>query len=331
MPFLNNASKKSQLAYLTALTLLFSYAEMILPRTLPFFRLGLANIIILSSLEIELSSFLILSILKAAASSLMGGTLFSPFFLISLAQSFFSALVMRLAYKTVSKKLVSLYGISVLGSAVSALVQMALAGLYLGSGTFALLGPILIFNTLSGLLTAFLCEKLKIDVKNAETIQSAQSDSQEAANQKNTKQNVLQIIFLVFLLLLSASLFFIKNLYILAAALFFSLTAQKLFKRKIFILPHLSLWLFIFISSIFIPNGKVIFKIWNISVTQGALLLALQKSLTLSAVSALSQCAVCLQPSPSSLMGMSIEYYRIMTDRFMQSEGSLLKRIDSAF
>ena len=103
---------KASLAYLCALTLLFSYAEMILPRVVPFFRLGLANTVILLALDINFGSFVILSILKATAASLIGGTLFSPFFLISLVQSLVSALVMRFLHKFISKKAISLYGIS---------------------------------------------------------------------------------------------------------------------------------------------------------------------------------------------------------------------------
>ena len=71
---------KQKLAYLTALTLLFSYAEMILPRFLPFFRLGLSNAVILLSLEIEAGPFILLAFLKAIASSLMGEHCFLLFF-----------------------------------------------------------------------------------------------------------------------------------------------------------------------------------------------------------------------------------------------------------
>ena len=128
----------------------------------------------------------------------------------------------------------------------------------------------------------------------------------------------------------SVSIFFIKNLIVLGIAFIVSLIAQKLSKRKIFILPHISLWLFVFISALFIPNGKVLFKFWNISVTQGALLLAAQKSLTLSTVSALSQCAVSLKPGKNTLLGQSLEYFRIMSDRFRKSEGSIVKKISYA-
>lgn len=324
-PSIKNPLSKDTLAYLCALTLLFSYAEMILPRIVPFFRLGFANTVILIALDIDFGSFILLSILKAAAASLMGGTLFSPFFLISLAQSLLSALVMRLLYKLISKKLLSLYGISITGSAVSALVQIGLASLYIGKGTFSLLGPMLIFNTISGFITAFLCDKLKLKenlsfTKMPETEGAVQSPQGHATP-------ALQIILAILLLSLSASIFFIKNLIVLTFTFVLSLIAQKLCKRKIFIIPHLSLWLFIFISMIFVPNGEVIVKFWIISITKGSLTMALQKALILSTVSALSQCAFCLKPGRNTLLGLSFEYYRLMIKRFVEKDGNIINKI----
>lgn len=318
-------SRNKSLAYLCALTLLFSYAEMILPRIVPFFRLGFANTVILIALDIDFGSFIVLSVLKAAAASLMGGTLFSPFFLISLAQSLLSALVMRLLYKLISKKLLSLYGISIAGSAASALVQIGLASLYIGKGTFSLLGPMLIFNTISGALTAFLCEKLKLK-ENLDFTKLPETTSSAHSHQKY-EAPALQIFLAILLLGISASIFFIKNLIVLACVFTLSLIAQKLCKRKIFLIPHISLWLFIFISMIFVPNGEVLFKFWIISITKGSLTLALQKALILSTVSALSQCAVCLKPGRNTLLGLSFEYYRLMINRFAEKDGSIINKI----
>lgn len=320
-------SRNKSLAYLCALTLLFSYAEMILPRIVPFFRLGFANTVILAALDIDFASFIVLSILKAAAASLMGGTLFSPFFLISLAQSLLSALVMRLLYKLISKKVLSLYGISIVGSAVSAFIQIGLASLYIGKGTFSLLGPMLIFNSISGIITAFFCEKLKLK-ENLDFTKLPETENAETSEKlKKRTTPVLQITLAILLLCLSASVFFIKNLIVLACVLLLSLIAQKLCKRKIYIIPHLSLWLFIFISMIFVPNGEVLFKFWIISITKGSLTMALQKALILSTVSALSQCAVCLKPGRNTLLGLSFEYYRLMINRFTENEGTIINKI----
>ena len=324
-------SRNSSLAYLSALTLLLSYAEMVLPRFVPFFRLGLANSIILLALNIDLKSFIILTVLKATAASLMGGTLISPFFIISLIQSLGSALVMRVLYKFISKKIISLYGISIAGSAVSAVIQILLAALYIGRGTLALLGPMLIFNTISGIITALFSEKSGISdsVKIIEESKDESFPNTSTNIQSSTKsKSVQQMLLAILLIILSALVFFIKDLRILTAALFIAFLVQRIiFKRKIFLLPHISLWIFLLVSTMFIPNGKVLFKIWNISITQGALLLAARKALTLSTVTAFSQCATCLKPNPHTLLGQTLEYYRKMSQCFKDAEGSIFKRI----
>ncbi len=326
-------SRNKSLAYLSAITLLLSYVEMILPRVVPFFRLGLANSVILLALDLDFGSFLILAVLKAAAASLMGGTLFSPFFLISLVQSVLSAIVMRLLYKLISKKAVSIYGISIAGSAVSAVFQIGLAALYIGNGTFSLLGPMLIFNTASGIITALFSEKsgIKESIKDIAENRLAEGAVVPEVSKNTAGRPAATLLFAVVLLVFSASLFFIKDLRILGGAFLAALLAQCIvFKRKIFILPHLSLWLFIFISAAFVPNGKVLFKLWNISITQGAILLAARKALTLSTVSALSQCAVSLKPTPDTLLGQTLAYYKQMSDLYRKSEGSIFKRISCA-
>ena len=327
---------KKKIAYYASLTLLFSYVEMILPRTLPFFKLGLGNIALLMALDLSFSSFLLLSIIKALASSLMGGTLFSPFFLISLAQSLCSALIMHLLSslnKKCRQKLISLYGISVTGSCVSAAAQISCCSLYLGRGTFALLGPILIFNCATGIITAFFSRRLSSLVKADGNFDFEKNLPEEKAGKESNQGEKgkisprSQAFMALGILLAAASVFFIKSPYLLTAAMIASLAAQKCSGRKILLLPHVSLWIFIFISSILLPQGKILVKIWNISVTEGALLTALQKSLRLSAVSALSQCALFLKPPEKSILALSLSYYRNMSDRFRSSKGSIFQRV----
>jgi len=319
---------KNRVAYLSALTLLFSYIEMILPRTVPFFRLGLGNIAILMAFNLPLAPFLLLSLIKATAASLMAGTLFSPFYLVSLAQSFSSALLMYMIAvinKKSGEKLFSVYGISVLGSALSAVAQILLCSLYLGAGTFALLGPMLIFNTASGILTAFFCTKIgNIDFNPSSDAPKTETQLSATFSSKN---QFVQIFFAVAILTSAAAIFFIKSIPVLALAFCLSLIAQKLCKRKILLLPHISLWIFVLISTILVPEGKVLFKIWNISITQGAIISGIQKSLRLSAVSALSQCAIILEPPKDSILALSLLYYKNMSDKFRTTKGNLFQRI----
>ena len=156
---------KDKIARLAALTLILSYVELIIPRVIPFFRLGLGNAALLSGLSSGLTfpAFMLLSLVKSVAANLMAGTLFSPFFIVSLCQSLSSAFVMFFLYKLsrCGKNpglFFGIYGVSLAGSAVSAFVQIFLSSLYLGQGTFSLLGPMLLFNLISGLITAAIAE-----------------------------------------------------------------------------------------------------------------------------------------------------------------------------
>ena len=325
---------QNKIARLCALTLLFSYAEMLLPRIVPFFRLGLSNAVILMAFDLTLPSFFLLCALKAVTSSLMAGTLFSPFFIISISQSVLSGIFMYALFygnSLFSKKVFSRYGISVLGSALSGLIQITLSSLYLGHGTWKLLGPILIFNTISGLVTAFLAEYLMDDNSAEELYPSSEADSASenasAICEKSGRLSPSGIIFLAMIFSASVSVFFIKKLFILGGFFILSLIMQKICGRKIMILPHLFLWLFIFISSVLVPNGKVLFKVSFLSLTEGALLLSLQKSLILSTVSALSQCATAVKLPENTLLGQSLAAYRKLLENFRSFKGNIFQRL----
>lgn len=310
---------KNKIAYLGALTLLFSYAEMLLPRFTPFFRIGLGNIAILLAFDLNPLSFILLTLIKAFASSLMAGTLFSPFFLISLGQSFFSGMMMYLLARLNRKcknNLLSLYGISIFGSAVSALIQIFLSTLYLGKGTYSLLGPMLLFSLLSGIITAFFSLILHIP---------------EQAPNLIRKENVekKQPVLLLALLILSASaaIFMIKNLIILSLALILALILQLISGRKIYIFPHISLWIFVVISTLFIPNGEVLIKIGTFSITKGSLIIGITKALKLSIVSALSQCAASLKPRGDRPLALVLAYFTALSNLFRSSQGNFIQKL----
>lgn len=310
---------KNKIAYLGALTLLFSYAEMLLPRFTPFFRIGLGNIAILLAFDLNPLSFMLLTLIKAFASSLMAGTLFSPFFLISLGQSFFSGMMMYLLAKLNRKcknKLFSLYGISILGSAVSALIQIFLSTLYLGKGTYSLLGPMLLFSLFSGIITAFFSLILHIPEQAPNLIRKESVEK---------KQPVLLLALLI--LSASAAIFMIKNLIILSLALILALILQLISGRKIYIFPHISLWIFVVISTLFIPNGEVLIKIGTFSITKGSLIIGITKALKLSIVSALSQCAASLKPRGDRPLALVLAYFTALSNLFRSSQGNFIQKL----
>lgn len=326
---------KSQIARLAALTLIFSYAELMLPRVVPFFRLGLGNAPLLMGLALGLTfpAFMLLAVVKAVAANLMAGTLFSPFFLVSFAQSLVSALIMyglwrvsRAGREGDGRKLLSLYGISVCGAAASALVQIALSSLYLGQGTWSLLGPMLLFNLMSGFITAWIAEILK-GTENCNLChpRNAPDSSHPVSRGRN-------IFCLALILAAAVSVFFIKNTAVLCGILLLSFFAQKISGRKILLMPHLSLWLFVLITSVFVPNGRVLFSFAGFSITEGAALSALQKALRLSIVSALSQTAATIRlgTNPDSLLALTLDYYSAMSDTFRNTPGSVITKLKTA-
>ena len=71
-----------------------SLAELFVPRPLPFFRLGLANIPLLLGLTMDAGPYMALLLVKAIGNSYVSGTIFSPFALMSLAQTFASGMAM---------------------------------------------------------------------------------------------------------------------------------------------------------------------------------------------------------------------------------------------
>ena len=347
-----NAFQGQKIARLAALTLIFSYAEVLIPRIIPFFRLGLGNAALLMAFELPFPSYLFLSLIKSLCSNLMAGTLISPFFIISLAQSLLSALVMWIFYKinfACKNKLFSLFGISMLGSAVSALVQIFLSSLYLGSGTLSLLGIMLIFNVISAILTAVLAEYLggesfskqckavssaklqaqeeETDVKNCTEACAILSSKDSALKNPDASSRIPPLLLICILLSASVAIFFIKNTWILCGTLAASLIAQKISKRRILIIPHISLWLFAIISCLLVPDGKILFSVFGFSITKGALITGIQKALRLSAVSALSQCAISLKPKSGTILAQTLEYYRAMSDTFRNTDGNIFTKL----
>lgn len=320
MPFLNkNKIDKNRIAYLASLTLLFSYLEMILPRFIPFFRFGFSNIVILLAFDLNFPSFFILTTIKSIVSCIFSGTLISPFFIISLFQSIFSGMIMFFCVKILRFKLISVYGISLIGSATSAIIQILLSSFYLGEGTFSILGLMMIFSVFSGILTAFFSQILKIPPETPKLIFDEEK-------QNNAKFFIFSILILIF----AITTLMIKNILILCGFFIFSLIFQKHCKRKIMIIPHLSLWCFVIFSTLIEPNGKILFSIWKWNITQNSLILGIEKSLKLSTVFALSQCITKVKFSGNNLICLVLKYFSGLNKIMQSTNGNIFTKIKVA-
>ena len=131
-------------ALLGAFCFFLSSIEYMLPKPLPFMRLGIANLPILLAVDIlPFPWYILLAIVKVIGMSLISGTLFSFVALFSLMGTLTAALVMWGARK-LGGKYISQIGVSVLGAISSNLVQMVIAR-YVAFGEAAwLIAPVFV-------------------------------------------------------------------------------------------------------------------------------------------------------------------------------------------
>ena len=158
------ADQKKLISFLSALCLFLAAIENVVPKPLPFLRLGIANLpVILALFLLPYRKVLLLVVFKVFAQAVISGTLFSYIFLFSAGGSFASAIAMMAIHALAGKRketnerklffTVSGVGISLFGSLASTFVQLFLAKFFLFGANTKYIAPILLF---SGLITGFL-------------------------------------------------------------------------------------------------------------------------------------------------------------------------------
>jgi heptaprenyl diphosphate synthase len=147
-------------AFLGAICLFLSTVEYLIPKPIPFLRVGIANLPILMSLDLlPAPLLLLLVVLKVLGQGLIGGTLFSYVFLFSAAGSFASALAM-LAVRRLLGSRISLVGVGVLGALFSNTAQILLARLLIfGEGAWLIAPPFLALGTVTATLLGVFAER----------------------------------------------------------------------------------------------------------------------------------------------------------------------------
>ena len=149
-----------RVAVLGALSFFLAAVEYMVPKPLPFFRLGLANFpILLSFYVLPAGHIFILVLIKAIGQGLIQGTLFSYTALLSFSGSFSSAAVMVLLV-LLFRNNITLLGLSVAGALSSNLMQLLLAKyLITGEATILILPPFLMVGFASSLVLGILARK----------------------------------------------------------------------------------------------------------------------------------------------------------------------------
>ena len=134
----------TRLALLVAVATTLQIAESLIPKPLPWLRLGLANgVTLLAIARLSWRAAFAITAVRVFLGALLLGTLGGPAFFLSAAGGLAAALVMTVVHRCFAPR-VSLLGVSVAGSAAHVGAQLATLGALTGAGAAVLaLAPLL--------------------------------------------------------------------------------------------------------------------------------------------------------------------------------------------
>ena len=161
-PDLEQVRRRVFLALFIALAVALHTFEALLPNPLPWFRIGLANILALTALYIYgIRALWIVSLARILVGSLILGTLFSPGFLLSLSGGLLATLLMSLGYWLWQPR-IGPVGVSVLGALGHVSGQLLIAWLLIirHPSIWMLLPFFLLFALISGMVNGLAADLL---------------------------------------------------------------------------------------------------------------------------------------------------------------------------
>lgn len=321
------------IAKLGAFALFLSTLEYLIPKPVPFMRIGLANVPVMLSLALlSPADYALLVILKVAGQALVTGTLFSYVFLFSLGGSAAAALVMFILYHLLGRR-VSFVGIGIAGALASNGVQLLLAGVFIFGPSITLVAPpFLIMGFFSSAALGLFAQRFS-------TVSSwfrdrALHESREDVLPKSPGgRSPVDWRLITGLVVLPAFLLqpSLTGTLLLAAA---ALAAAAAVGRRIRILPNVLVLISVVLANLLQANGMVLFTLGNFSVTGGALKIGLEKAFTLIGLIYLSQYMVSRRPKLPGVFGrvisLQLYYFERITETWRaQKEGGLIPRLDA--
>jgi heptaprenyl diphosphate synthase component I len=139
-------NRRNLIAFFASLCLFLSAVEYVIPKPLPFMRLGLANMpLVLALYVFGAKEILLLVLLKILGQGFITGTLFSYIFLFSAAGSFASAAAMLVLQRS-AKRHVSCVGVSLAGAFANTAAQIALSNFLLFGKAVLYIAPVLLIS-----------------------------------------------------------------------------------------------------------------------------------------------------------------------------------------
>jgi len=284
----SNDKTDTATTWFCALCFFLSTIEYMIPKPLPFLRLGLANLPVMLSINVlPLPSFFFLVLIKILGQGLIGGTLFSYIFLFSAAGTAASALVM-LALKKTFPRGISYIGISVAGAFASNAAQLVLARYYIfGESAWYIAPPFLAVGAASGTLLGLFANAFAAKSRWYADVASGNLAFAEIRKPGLVADPAVKKRFF------DTPVFrFCAGMAMLAALLFSdspgiqgALTAVAaalvlLDSSRIRLLPVIGMAGSIILFNLFAPFGKVLWSPFYLPITEGALLSGVKKALT---------------------------------------------------
>jgi len=157
---LKNPETRKTISILGAFCLFLSTIEYMIPKPMPFMRIGIANLPLMLALDIfPLKTFLILIAIKVLGQALITGTLFSYVFLFSLVGTFLSALSMYWLRRIMGRNRISFIGVGTMGAMVSNISQLGLAWVFIFRNSVWYITPVfLAAGVITGVALGLFCE-----------------------------------------------------------------------------------------------------------------------------------------------------------------------------
>ena len=286
---MNTVKKDTVIAWFAALCFFLSTIEYMIPKPLPFLRLGLANLPVMLAIGIlPFGQFCALVLIKVVGQGLIGGTLFSYIFVFSVAGTVASAAVMY-GLKRLFPRSVSYIGISVIGAFASNAAQLTLARWYIfGESAWLIAPPFIAVGAVTGaLLGAFAnryAEKsawyraARTGALEGTLFRADAGAFAEAGRGGGFWHN--SAFRLVAGIMLILALLFTESLPVQAGLAGLAVVLVLADRSRIRILPVLVMSASIVLFNLFVPFGRVVATPLGYPLTEGAILLGIKKALS---------------------------------------------------
>lgn len=334
----STGSQETLIAMLGAFALFLSTIEYMIPKPVPFMRLGLANVPIMMALELlSPGNFVLLVLLKVVGQALVNGTLFSYIVLFSFGGTVSSSLVMFCLYRYVRKYL-SFLGISIAGALASNGVQLLLSGcIMFGASAWLIAPPFLIMGFITSIVLGLFVERFvhssawfslqcsRGSGSGGGVPETGRIDSRPHARRRDPRLISGMLVLPALLLQPTLTGTALLTLASISMALFHG--------RRFRIVPNVLVLLSVTLANLLQANGLVLVTLWGFSVTAGALAIGMKKALTLIGLIYVSQFMVSGRPSLpgaiGSLISLQLYYFERITEIWERpGRGGLIAALD---